>query len=120
MNYLKTFLPYLFGNKVGKSFVFPGDIDWDGLGFEESLVMYSLNDDIDSFINTLDITTLSSSQIFHLFSFKNQLDHYFFTNLTSFYPKEYELFKKFLIIKITSYRSLLFLILIDILLENFL
>ncbi len=94
MNYLKTFLPYLFGNKVGKSFVFPGEIDWDGLGFEESLVMYSLNDDIDSFINTLDITTLSSSQIFHLFSFKNQLDQYFFTNLTSFYPEEYELFLK--------------------------
>lgn len=94
MNYLKTFLPYLFGNKVGKSFVFPADIDWDKLNFEESLIMYSLNNDIDSFINTLDITSLLPSQIFHLFGYKDQLDHYFFTNLTSFYPEEYELFLK--------------------------
>jgi hypothetical protein len=92
MNYLKTYLPYLFGNKEGKSYVFPHDIDWDKLNFEESLMMYSLNDDIDSFINTLDITNLLASQIFHLFSYKKQLDHYFFTNLTSYYPEEYELF----------------------------
>lgn len=94
MNYLKTYLPYLFGNKVGKSYVLPNNIEWDKLNFEASLLMYSLNGDIDTFINTLDITTLLPSQIFHLFNFKNQLDHYFFLNLTNYYPKEFELYLK--------------------------
>lgn len=94
MNYLKAYLPYLFGNKEGESYIFPDEVDWEKLNFEESLLMYSLNNDIDSFINTLDITSLTPSQIFHLFSYQKQLDHYFFTNLTSYYPEEFELFIK--------------------------
>lgn len=44
MNYLKTFLPYLFGNKKGKSLdiLLPDPIPWTKLNFEETLMFHTL------------------------------------------------------------------------------
>lgn len=94
MNYLKTFLPHLFGNKEGKSFVLPADIPWDTLKFEECLMFHTLRHDLESFLKTLSIPELSSSQIYHLFSFSKFLPRDFFTDLKLQYASEYQLFIK--------------------------
>jgi hypothetical protein len=94
MNYLKTFLPYLFGNKEGKSFVFPEGLDWGKLKFEELLMFHTLKMDLESFVDTLQIKELTSSQIYHLFSYSKFLPLTFFEELKSYYKSEYELFTK--------------------------
>jgi len=71
MNYLKTFLPYIFGNKKGKSLEFslPDRALWSTLSLEEQLTFHTLAHDLDSFVSSLDIKTLSKKEIFHLFNF---------------------------------------------------
>ena len=69
MNYLKTFLPYLFGNKKGKSLVLPSPIPWGHLNFEEMLMFHALQHSLNSYVNSLDLNTLSKKDVFHLFNF---------------------------------------------------
>lgn len=71
MNYLKTFLPYLFGNKKGKSLEFslPDRSTWSTLSFEEQLTFHTLSHQLDSFVSSLDLKALSKKEIFHLFNF---------------------------------------------------
>lgn len=92
MNYLKTFLPYLFGNKEGKSFVFPANLDWEKLKFEELLMFHTLKNDLEAFTKTLKITELSPSQIYHLFSYSRFLPVDFYHELKNHYKNEYKLF----------------------------
>ncbi|MBX9699839.1 MAG: hypothetical protein K2X74_10390, partial [Acetobacteraceae bacterium] len=92
MNYLKTYLPYLFGNKEGKSYKVPEAIDWEKLNFEETLMFHALRNDLEFFTRTLSLSTLSSSQIYQLFSFKHFLDADFFHQLKNQFPEEAELF----------------------------
>lgn len=94
MNYLKTFLPYLFGNKEGKSYVLPEVLEWDKLKFEECLMFHTLKHDLEEFLRTLSISELSSSQIYHLFSFAKYLPRDFLYELKSQYTHEFELFLK--------------------------
>ena len=89
MNYLKAYLPYLFGNKVGKPYVLPGDIEWEKLGVEERLMFHALAHSMESFTKTLDLKNLSNKEIFHLFSFRKYLPEDFLNSLISHYKNEY-------------------------------
>ena len=89
MNYLKTYLPHLFGNQEGKSYVLPDNLDWSALSFEELLMFHTLYNSLDSFTKTLDLKNLSNQQVFHLFSFKKFLSKDFLNALISHYKNEY-------------------------------
>lgn len=71
MNYLKTFLPYLFGNKKGKSleFLLPDSATWSGLSFEEQLMFHALSNSLNAYVSALNYEQLSRKEIFHLFNF---------------------------------------------------
>ncbi|MBC7713712.1 MAG: hypothetical protein H7177_10250 [Rhizobacter sp.] len=92
MNYLKTFLPHIFGNKKGKSFVLPADLNWEKLSFEEKLMFYTLRSDIETFTDTLVVSELTTSQIYHLLSFREHLPKEFLNDLVGHYPVEYTTF----------------------------
>jgi hypothetical protein len=92
MNYLKTFLPYLFGHSKGKSYSLPGDIDFLNLSFEESLLFHTLGHTLEKFLTTLSIKDLSSLQVFHLFSFHEYLPTEFFVQLKHQNLSEWKLF----------------------------
>jgi hypothetical protein len=74
MNYLKTFLPYLFGNKKGRSLEssLPSPHLWPSLSFEERLMFETLSNRLDSFFGSLSLGTLSEYEMFHLFNFLNK------------------------------------------------
>ena len=93
MNYLKTFLPLLFGQEKGKSFSLPADLDWSKLNFEEKLMFHTLGHTLPTFIRELDGKTLSTQQVFHLFSFHEYLPIEFFSELRNSHRKEWDLFK---------------------------
>lgn len=92
MNYLKTFLPFLFGNKVGKSYELPQSIDWGSLNFEETLMFHTLKGTLEDFIKTLSLSDLSTKQVLHLFSFRNHLPEFFLNDLKNRFHAEYDLF----------------------------
>jgi hypothetical protein len=94
MNYLKTFLPHIFGNKKGESYVLPVDLQWDKLNFEEKLMFHTLQNDLEVFTDTLVISELTTHQIYHLLSFKDHLESAFLNDLIGHYPVEWSLFKK--------------------------
>lgn len=92
MNYLKTFLPYLFGNKKGKSYVLPKDLNFSSLSFEEKLMFHTLGHSLSQFISTLDLNSLSSQQVYHLFSFHEFLPIEFFVELKNRFSSEWNNF----------------------------
>ncbi len=71
MDYLKTFLPYLFGNKVGKSLEIslPEPIQWDSLSFEETLMFKALTAEQDSYFSTIELNTLNLKDTFQLLNY---------------------------------------------------
>jgi len=71
MNYLKTFLPYLFGNKIGKSLEvsIPKPIPWETLTFEETLMFHVLGNTINQFVDSLNLMSLSKKDLYQLFNF---------------------------------------------------
>lgn len=77
MNYLKTFLPYLFGNKKGKSLdtPIPDPIPWSTLCFEEALMFHTLQNTINHYVHSIDLSLLSRKDIFHLLNFLDFLNH---------------------------------------------
>ena len=77
MNYLKTFLPYLFGNKKGKSleFMLPAPHEWESLSFEEVLMFHALSNTLSSHIQSHALLALSKKDLFHLFNFLSFLNH---------------------------------------------
>lgn len=92
MNHLKTFLPYLFGNKKGKSYSLPADLDYPTLSFEEFLMFHTLGHTLENFLTTLSIKDLTKLQVFHLFSFHEYLPAEFFVELKHEYQKEWTTF----------------------------
>ncbi len=90
MNYLKTFLPYLFGNKRGRSYQIPQSLDWGSLSFEESLMFHAMEGSLDEFTKTL--SDLTNKQVFHLLSFREHLSDDFLTDLGKRFPTEVKLF----------------------------
>ena len=75
-NYLKTFLPYLFGNKKGKSLdtLLPNPIPWAELSFEETLMFHYLQNNINHFVPSLNFQELNKKERFHLFNYFNFFD----------------------------------------------
>jgi hypothetical protein len=71
MTYLKTYLPYLFGNKKGQTIQLPQEISWGSLSFEETLMFHSLDGSLESHLQTLDFKKLSKQEIYHLFKFSH-------------------------------------------------
>lgn len=71
MNYLKTYLPYLFGNKKRQPYKIPKDIPWESLSFEETLMFHALTNLLKTYIQEINPKTLTRQQIFHLFNFTN-------------------------------------------------
>jgi hypothetical protein len=69
MTYLKTYLPYLFGNKKGLSIKLPQDLAWGSLSFEETLMFHALKGSIQDFLQSQDPTKFSRIQLFHSFNF---------------------------------------------------
>ena len=71
MNYLKTFLPYLFGNKKGKSLEvsIPKLIPWESLNFEEILMFHALRNSLDSYLRSIDLSIISKKDLFQLFNY---------------------------------------------------
>ncbi len=94
MNYLKTFLPHIFGNKKGKSFVLPQNLDWGTLKFEEKLMFHTLRNELETFTDTLVVSELNPDQIYHLMSFKEHLSPDFLNVLTGHYPVEWKIFQR--------------------------
>lgn len=94
MNYLKTFLPYLFGNKKGKSLEIsvPTPIPWSSLNFEETLMFHSLGNSLNSYVHSLDLTTLSDKDIYQLFNFLSHLNHDLQDLIQSTFSAQYALF----------------------------
>ncbi|MDO9181684.1 MAG: hypothetical protein Q7U04_04710 [Bacteriovorax sp.] len=96
MNYLKTFLPYLFGNKKGKSLEtsLPDPIPWASLGFEEILMFHTLKNTLNQYIRSIDLKTLSPKNIYHLLNFQEYFNHDLYQEISSFFSKELSLYKK--------------------------
>lgn len=96
MNYLKTFLPYLFGNKKGKSLEFslPDRELWSGLSFEEQLTFQTLTHHLNSFVSSLPLETLTAKDIFHLLNFLPFLNEKECSRIRSQFPKELVLFNE--------------------------
>ncbi len=73
MSYLKTYLPYLFGNKKNQMFEIPQSLDWGILTFEETLMFHALTKKLDNLYSTLNLKELVTLQVFHLFNYLNFL-----------------------------------------------
>ena len=69
MSFLKTYLPYLFGNKKNYSYRLPQSLDWGSLTLEEILLFHTLNNSLNTYLLSLDLSVLSKKQIFQLFNF---------------------------------------------------
>lgn len=94
MNYLKTFLPYLFGNKKGKSLEFslPATDNWHTLTFEEVLMFHALSNTLNSHVQSLDLLLLSNKDLYHLFNFLSYLDHGLQKTIVSTFHQDYSLY----------------------------
>ena len=95
MNYLKTFLPYLFGNKKGKSLdiPLPQDIPWSDLHFEELLMFHTFKNSLNQYVLTLDLNNLSKKDMFHLFNFLDHIEHDLKTKIYSTFPEDYKFYQ---------------------------
>jgi hypothetical protein len=94
MNYLKTFLPYLFGNKKGKSLEvsIPEIIPWDSLNFEEILMFHALRNSLDSYLHSIDLTIIGKKDLFQLFNFLPFLNVDLRFQLECTFKEEYKYF----------------------------
>lgn len=90
MTYLKTFLPYLFGNKRGRSYKLPQSLDWGSLSFEEALMFHTMQGTLAEFTQTL--SDLTPKQVFHLLSFREHLPPEFLASLHARFAHECKVF----------------------------
>jgi hypothetical protein len=98
MNYLKTFLPYLFGNKKGKSLEISlpdfSVTPLTSLSFEELLMFHTLKHTLNSFIDSLDLEALKKNEVFHLFNFLEFLKPEMKKNIQSLFQENWLLFNE--------------------------
>lgn len=96
MNYLKTFLPYLFGNKKGKSLEIPlpKPIPWQSLSFEEVLMFHALSNTLNQYLYSINLLTLKRKDIFHLFNFTELLNHDLVQLIYGSFTSEWLLFRE--------------------------
>lgn len=94
MNYLKTFLPYLFGNKKGKTLdvSIPENIPWETLSFEEILMFHALRNSLNTYILSIDLFSLQKKDIFQIFNFISILSDDLRFKLELTFKNEYNYF----------------------------
>jgi hypothetical protein len=97
MNYLKTYLPYLFGNKIGQKALLPQEISWGSLSFEETLMFHTLKNSLNHYLQELNLNELSEEKVFHLINFFNFFAPEFKKTFLQKFDQEFELFQKSLI-----------------------
>ena len=93
-NYLKTFLPYLFGNKKGKSLgvPLPDPIPWSTLNFEETLMFHTLQNTLNQYVHSIDLKTLLRKDLFHLLNFLDFLNDNLKNQIIYFFPEDFALY----------------------------
>lgn len=74
MTYLKDYLPYLFGNKVGQKPVLPEILYMNDLSFEEKLMFTTLKGEHNKFFHSLNLFELSEAERYHLINFYQFFD----------------------------------------------
>lgn len=96
MNYLKTFLPYLFGNKKGKSLdlSLPDPIPWSSLCFEEILMFHALKNSLNQYIHSIDLKNLNRKDVFHLFNFLHLMNDELKMIIKNNYKNELKIFNE--------------------------
>lgn len=92
MSYLKTYLPYLFGNKKNYSYKLPHSIDWGSLSLEESLLFHTLNNSLNTYLLSFDFNILSKKQIFQFFNFIDFFPTTFKDELIKKYNQDFNLY----------------------------
>lgn len=94
MNYLKTFLPYLFGNKKGKSLEFslPDPLP-EPLSFEERLMFHAISHSLNPYVQSLNLNSLSEHDVFHLLNFLEFLNQDLQKSIEGKFSREFELLK---------------------------
>ncbi len=94
MSYLKDFLPYLFGNKVGKSPTLPEIFYSNEMSLEEKLMFKTLQGELDHFIAEVDFKTLNSKERFQILNFYQFLNSKHKSMIDREFVLERVLFKK--------------------------
>lgn len=96
MNYLKTFLPYLFGNKRGKSLrnPLPERVIWPTLSFEEQLMFHTIDSTLNKFVAELSWDQLNDRDVFHLLNFHEFLNQHNLEFLTERFSEDLKLLKE--------------------------
>lgn len=74
MSYLKEYLPYLFGNKVGKKPLLPEILYFDDMSFEEKLMFATLKGEHNKFFHRLNLFELTELEKYHLLNFYQFFD----------------------------------------------
>lgn len=74
MSYLKEYLPYLFGNKVGQKPMLPEILYFDELSFEEKLMFSTFKGEQNKLFHSLNLFELSAKERFHLINFYQFFD----------------------------------------------
>lgn len=95
MNYLKTFLPFLFGNKKGKSLdlPLPNPLDWSTLSLEEVLMFKTLSHSLNFYVHDLNLNSLKPSDVFHLLNFLEFMNGEERRRIESTFPNELSLLR---------------------------
>lgn len=94
MSYLKTYLPYLFGNKKHLKSKLPEDLSWGSLSFEETLMFHALKGTLANDFLKINPKLVTREQAFQIFNFKDFLPQEFFNSLCELHRSEYELYKR--------------------------
>lgn len=108
MNNLKAFLPYLFGNKVGKPLIFPlpDKAKWDELCFEERLCFHTLNASLNEYLESLNWSQFSKKEIFHIINFHSFLSQKNFQKITDLFLDDLNFFRQATLASPLSAKSL--------------
>lgn len=88
MSYLKNYLPFLFGNKVGKTSILPDVLYFNELKFEEKLMFSTLKGEHNKFIHSLNLFELSLNEKFHIFNFYQFFDASIKREIDTLFPIE--------------------------------
>lgn len=75
-------------------FFIPKELNWDLLSFEEKLMFHTLSGTIESYLNSMTVSSLKKNEAYHLFSFYDFFPLAFKEELLKYFSKEYALFAK--------------------------
>lgn len=89
-------MPYLFGNKKGKSLEIPipNPIVWNDLSFEETLMFHALCGTLNEFVHQLNLSELENKKIYHLFNFLPYLNQSLSKQIKNIFKDQFLFFTK--------------------------